>query len=85
MVITSTLLRQVTIAGVSTQATEIMAVMQSNHITMSHEYISGQYMTHEGQPLKWALLFSFTFGYDETLINKLKNDSSIYDLFIIGD
>ncbi len=71
-----------TIAGVSTQATEIMAIMQANHITMSHVYISDLYMTHKGEPLKWVLLFSFTTTNTE-LAELFKNDSSVYDLHII--
>jgi len=81
-------MRQVTISGVSTQPTEMMAIMQSNHITMSHEFISGKYVPYSGPSaglwVSGCLLFSFTTGYDEALINKLRGDDSIYDLFVIG-
>ena len=71
-----------TIAGVSTQATEIMAIMQANHITMSHEYIAGEYASKTtGALLNGCLLFSFTTTNTE-LEEIFRNDSSIYDLHI---
>jgi len=72
-----------TISGVSTQATEIMAIMQANHITMSHEFIEGKYSSREsGTLLIGCLLFSFTTTNTE-LEEMFRNDSSVYDLHIL--
>lgn len=72
------------IAGISVHPTEMMVIMESNHISMSHEYISSNYTGHNGRMFKGVLLFSFSVKHNSSLIEQLEKNDNIYDLEIIG-